>query len=168
MTGFRGQGLYHETVMTVGQNVVKMEVPDMLSLLIADIYEGAGLLRRSGEAIAGTEGQTQARWQLLSVVSDRDLTVPQAARRLGQTRQGVQRVANDLVEVGLIRFAVNPDHKSSPLLSLTPAGHKTLNRITQRANVFHQELELPVSARDLATARKVLQALNERLLTQSE
>lgn len=62
---------------------------DEMALLVADVFELAGLLRRSGKAVAAKEGQTQARWQLLSVVSDQALTVPQAARRLGVTRQGV-------------------------------------------------------------------------------
>jgi DNA-binding MarR family transcriptional regulator len=151
-------------MMTNRQDIVNMEEPDMLGLLIADIYESAGLLRRSGEELAGAEGQTQARWQVLSVVSDQALSVPQAARRLGLTRQGVQRVANDLVDAGLLDFATNPDHKSSPLLAITPAGRKAFNRITARATQFHQELELPLSDRDLATARRVLQVLNERLV----
>lgn len=63
-------------------------MPDEMALLVADVFEAAGLLRRSGEAIAATEGQTQARWQLLSVVSEEPLTVAQAARRLGIARQG--------------------------------------------------------------------------------
>lgn len=89
---------------------------DEIARLVADVFELAGLLRRSGEVVAAREGHTQARWQLLSVVSDRALTVPQAARRLGVTRQGVQRVANDLVVCGLAELRHNPDHRTSPLL----------------------------------------------------
>jgi DNA-binding MarR family transcriptional regulator len=140
-----------------------MEDPDDLSLLIADIYESAGLLRRTGEALAGAEGQTQARWQLLSVISEQALTVPEAARRLGQSRQAVQRVANDLVEAGQIEFSTNPDHKGSPLLTITTAGLKTFRRIARRANLFHRELELPLTARELATTRRVLRVLNQGL-----
>lgn len=74
------------------------------ALLAADVYELAGLLRQAGEEIAAVQGQTQARWQLLSVVSDPPLSIPQAARRLGISRQAVQRVANDLQG----RLAVQP------------------------------------------------------------
>ncbi len=87
---------------------------DEMALLVADVYELAGLLRRSGEAIAAREGQTQARWQFLSVISGDALTVPQAARRLGVTRQAVQRVANELVDDGLAELVANPDHRTSP------------------------------------------------------
>lgn len=43
---------------------------DEIARLVADVFELAGLLRRSGEVVAAREGHTQARWQLLSVVSD--------------------------------------------------------------------------------------------------
>ncbi|WP_059017010.1 MarR family transcriptional regulator [Mycobacterium sp. M26] len=106
---------------------------DDVALLVADVFELAGLLRRTGEAVAAQEGQTQARWQLLSVLSEEPLTVPQAARRLGITRQGVQRVVNDLVAAGLVEFADNPDHRTSPLAQLTAPGRRILVAITEQA-----------------------------------
>ena len=72
--------------------------PDAFALLVADIFEAAGALRRDGEGIASSAGQTQARWQLLSVVAAGDWTVPMAADRLGTSRQAVQRIANELVD----------------------------------------------------------------------
>ncbi|MFD9379820.1 hypothetical protein ACFWBH_30625, partial [Streptomyces sp. NPDC059999] len=58
---------------------------------------------------------------------------PTAPGRLGVARQGVQRVANDLVHEDLAAFHTNPDHKGSPLLTLTRNGHRTLEAITTRA-----------------------------------
>ncbi|MBB3602126.1 DNA-binding MarR family transcriptional regulator [Mycolicibacterium sp. BK556] len=113
---------------------------DEMALLVADVYELAGLLRRSGEALAAREGQTQARWQLLSVISDEALTVPQAARRLGVTRQAVQRVANELVSEGLVDLGDNPDHQTSSLLSLTDHGRGVLTRIGKLAAVENRRL----------------------------
>ena len=89
-------------------------MPDEIALLVADVYEAAGALRRLGERTARAEGLTQARWQVLSVASEEALTVPQAARRLGVTRQNVQRVANDLVELGHAAYTANPDHGVHP------------------------------------------------------
>ncbi|KPI34211.1 transcriptional regulator, MarR family [Actinobacteria bacterium OV450] len=136
---------------------------DEMALLVADVFEAAGLLRRSGEGLAAAEGQTQARWQLLSVVSDRPLTVPQAARRLGIARQAVQRVANDLVREDLAAFHPNPDHKGSPLLGLTPTGHATLQRITARATEAHRGMTAGISAEEIAAARGVLRRLVEQV-----
>lgn len=136
---------------------------DEMALMVADIYEAAGLLRRSGEATAGAEGQTQARWQLLSAVSAKPLSVAQAARRLGISRQGVQRVANDLVRDDLAVFRSNPDHRSSPLLALTSAGQETLKRITTRAAQVHDMLTAGIPPNEIAAARAVLHRLMDQM-----
>ncbi|VEG45933.1 Conserved protein of uncharacterised function, possible MarR-family regulatory protein [Mycolicibacterium flavescens] len=128
-------------------------------MLIADIYEAAGAFRRSGETIAGAEGQTQARWQLMSVVSGGPMTVPQVARRLGITRQGVQRVANDLVDEGLVRLTPNPDHRSSSLLELTSQGQAVLGRINNRAHRLNSILASTLDAPKLSQTRAVLRTL---------
>lgn len=132
---------------------------DEIALLVADVYELAGLLRRVGEAVGVQEGQTQARWQLLSVISDRALTVPQAARRLGVTRQAVQRVANELVAAGLAELTVNPDHRTSPLLGLTADGRRVLHAIGERALVVNRRLAVAVDADALQVTRDSLRRL---------
>jgi DNA-binding MarR family transcriptional regulator len=134
-------------------------MPNEMALLVADVYELAGLLRRSGEVAAAAEGQTQARWQLLSVISDEALTVPQAARRLGVTRQGVQRVANDLTAAGLAEFQSNPDHRTSPLLALTGEGRTVLAAITERAAVVNKRLAATLGPAALKATRDGMQRL---------
>ncbi len=143
--------------MAPRQDVVN---PDLIALLVADVYEAAGALRRQGDVLAGAEGQTQARWQLLSVVSERALTVPQAARRLGITRQAVQRVADDIVRQELANFQANPEHRASPLVELTPSGRAVLQSINEGARRSHRDLA--ATDPDIETARRVLRALIER------
>jgi DNA-binding MarR family transcriptional regulator len=101
--------------------------------LAADLFEVAGAMRRDGETIARRVGQSQARWQVMWVADTGGLTVPGVARRLGVTRQHVQRVANDLVADRLATFDANPDHRRSPLLRLTPQGHEILDEINRGA-----------------------------------
>ncbi|MYU05678.1 MarR family transcriptional regulator [Streptomyces sp. SID8366] len=135
---------------------------DELALLVADVYEAAGALRRAGEALAAAEGQTQARWQLMSAVSEQPLPVARAARRLGIARQGVQRIANDLVRDGLAEYLDNPDHRTSPLLSLTAVGHGTLDAITARATTAHRVMAEGIAGSDLATVREMLRRLTRQ------
>lgn len=137
-------------------------MPDETALLIADVLEAAGALRRLGEQTAAAEGLTQARWQLLSAVSEDPLTAPQAARRLGVSRQNVQRVANDLVSLKLASFETNPDHRGSPLLAPTPSGKEALARVTARATDLNRTLFAAVPAEEISATRASLR----RLLTE--
>jgi DNA-binding MarR family transcriptional regulator len=100
-------------------------------LLIAEVYELAGRSRGTSEAIARRHGQTTARWHVLSVLEDSDVTVPGIARRLGQARQSVQRVAGDLLAAGCVQAVANPDHQRSPLLRLTAEGRRLLHALNQ-------------------------------------
>jgi DNA-binding MarR family transcriptional regulator len=134
-------------------------VSDEMALLVADVYEAAGALRRLGERTAQAEGLTQARWQLLSVVSAASLTVPQAARRLGVSRQNVQRVANDLVASGHAGYVPNPDHRASPRLELTALGRDALAKVTARASAAHGTLLAALPEADIARTRALLRLL---------
>jgi DNA-binding MarR family transcriptional regulator len=50
------------------------------------------------------------------------ITVAQIARRMGLARQGVQRIVNELVKLGILCFETNIDHKRAPLVSISDAG----------------------------------------------
>ncbi|MET0908133.1 MAG: MarR family winged helix-turn-helix transcriptional regulator [Ilumatobacteraceae bacterium] len=134
-----------------------------LALLVADVYELAGTLRRHGEAFAASVGQTQARWQLLSVLSDGDWTVPQAARRLGVSRQAVQRVADDLDAEGLVRYVPNPHHQRSAMLELTPHGTDALAKITTAANRWQSVIASDLDPSTLQQTRQVLRQILARI-----
>jgi DNA-binding MarR family transcriptional regulator len=133
------------------------------AFFVADVSDAAGVLRRYGDGIAVTVGQTQARWQVLSVVSVGAWTVPMAADRLGTSRQAVQRIANELVSDGLAEFLENPSHRRSPFLHLTEAGEKTLSAITDRAHLRHTELLARLSASDLVALRSALRDLTAKV-----
>jgi DNA-binding MarR family transcriptional regulator len=137
---------------------------ETLPLLIADVFEAAGMLRRAGDALAGRVGQTQSRWQLLSVVSEGDWTAAAAARRLGISRQAVQKAANALAQDGLIDFAMNPTHRRAPLMKPTPTGRQALATITASTQTWHTMMSHGLSTDDLETARSVLRNLSTRAL----
>jgi DNA-binding MarR family transcriptional regulator len=132
---------------------------DTFALLIADVYDAAGALRRLGERTAATQGQTQARWQVLSVISEGDWTVPMAADRLGTSRQAVQRIANELVDEGLASFDDNPRHQRSPFLRLTAGGRSTLDAISRRARELHSKILKDLRGVDVVSVRAALDAL---------
>src|ERR1700684_4315636 len=141
------------------KNISRAKVETQVPIIVADIYELAGRLREHGEAIAGTVGQTQARWQVLSAASGRPQTVPQIARVLGVTRQNVQRIGDLLVAEGAAQYRGNPDHRASPQLILTKSGRTALERITQAAAGYHAALTQTLSASEVASLQRGLRRL---------
>jgi DNA-binding MarR family transcriptional regulator len=133
---------------------------DDIALLVADVFEAAGAIRQTGDAIAGTVGQSQARWQVLSVLSEGDWTVATAAGRLGITRQSVRRVVELLVDDGLADYEPNPRHRGSPLVRLTSEGRATLAAITRASLGWRTAAAAGISADALETTRTTLQSLS--------
>ncbi|WP_181003402.1 MarR family winged helix-turn-helix transcriptional regulator [Microbacterium sp. CJ77] len=125
--------------------------------LYSELFEAAGAGRRLGEGIAARAGQTQARWQTLWTIGAGSLTVPQIARRLGVSRQHTLRLTNDLAREGLVELVPNPDHKTSPLIELTPAGQETLAEINTAAGESNRALLRELSEDDVAQLRSLLQ-----------
>jgi DNA-binding MarR family transcriptional regulator len=132
-----------------------------MEALYAELFEAAGAGRRWGEILASRQGLTQAQWQTLWIAAVGPLTVPQIARRLGVSRQNVQRVANDLAAAGMATFRQNPDHKSSPLLDLTPAGRRALDRINTAAAGYNQALLERLSEPGIDELRRLVTSFSQ-------
>ncbi len=127
-----------------------------------------GLTRRFttvGEALAKPAGQTLARWLVLETIQDQPATVAQIARALLLARQGVQRLADLLVQDGLAVYEANPRHRRAKLLRLTPQGHSTLRTIQTAQRAWADALGAELGQADLQRASvildRVLQALRK-------
>lgn len=138
-------------------------------LLIADVYQLAGLSRHTAEGIARAEGQSTARWHVLSVLSERPITVSDAARRLGLARQSVQRVVNELMAEGLVVRSDNPDDARAPLVRLSDAGRETLGRLNAAGDRHRGRLlaGTDLDAASLSRARTVVRELI-RMLSETD
>ncbi len=60
------------------------------------------------------------------------LTVPEIARMMGQSRQSVQRLANEMIKDHLIETQFNPNHERAKLLALTKKGHETFQKAMEK------------------------------------
>ena len=123
---------------------------DLIDLIAVESYVLGAAFRRHGDALARPTGTSQAHWQVLRLASAGNLTVPQIARRLGGTRQNVQRIANSLVDAGLAHWALNPDHKSSSHLVLTATGRRVLRTLSDSAGDYRALLARQCRGLDLA------------------
>jgi DNA-binding MarR family transcriptional regulator len=133
--------------------------------IILSTFRANGLLLGAGDLLAGEEGLTSARWQVLGaiVLAERPLTVPQIARRMGLTRQSVHATVKQLVDRGLVELAPNADHRRSQLVHLTEAGRVRYAALDERQTEWVNRLAAGIAPADLETAARVLDQLCERL-----
>ncbi|HUZ11729.1 MAG TPA: MarR family winged helix-turn-helix transcriptional regulator [Caulobacteraceae bacterium] len=104
----------------------------------------------------------------MSAASADPLTAPQIARRLGVSRQAVQRIADALVADGSARFERNPDHATSPFLVLTDAGAGALATITRSARANHRQIATRLGQNELADIHRGLRRLLDATRTTGE
>ena len=135
----------------------------MIDLVLEEIRLLGARHREHQTETARSSGQSRACWQLLVAASGGGGTVPQLARGLAQSRQGVQRVADGLVESGLATYERNPHHRRSPLLQLTEQGAATLAALQREAARRAPDVEQDMEPEDLETTLYVLRALREAL-----
>ncbi|MGI5267827.1 MarR family winged helix-turn-helix transcriptional regulator [Nonomuraea sp. CA-218870] len=114
--------------------------PDEVGTLLSDtavtVFRLHGRFLEMSETLARPAGLTAAWWQVLGAVLREPLPAAGIARAMGMTRQGVQRVADLLVEKGLAEYRPNPAHKRAKLLTPTPEGREAIAKI----NPGHREL----------------------------
>ena len=113
-------------------------------------------LSAAGEALAKAGGQTLARWLVLEAIQTRAATVADIAREMGQARQGVQRLADVLVDQGDAMYQTNPRHRRANLLAITPAGLASLRAIQHAQRAWADQLGAELGKADLDRAKQVL------------
>mgnify|MGYP001207966339 CR=1 FL=1 len=136
-----------------------------LGSLIFEVLRLAGRLTLSGDALMAEIGLTSARWQILGVVAylPSPRTVSQIARTMGQSRQAVQRIVNDLEAAGILAFLANPAHKRAPLVALTDKGRALLAEAEARRVPWTGGLAAELPGHDLKSAQAALAALRKAL-----
>jgi DNA-binding MarR family transcriptional regulator len=116
-----------------------------------------GLLQDVAQQLAAAGEMTAAWWQVLGGVLDEPRSVAEIARRMGMTRQGVQRVAELLVDRGLAEYRPNPAHRRAKLLACTEAGYWAVRRISVVQHPWAARIGEQVGADELLAAAATLQ-----------
>jgi DNA-binding MarR family transcriptional regulator len=107
-------------------------LPQALTQLALAVFRANGALLARGDVLVERAGLTSARWQVLGALAlaGRKLTVPEIARSMGLTRQGIQKRVNLLIGDGPVSTRANPTHQRSQLVELTVAGRAAYARRT--------------------------------------
>lgn len=133
----------------------------LTATLIYDVLRLHGRLIAAGDALMADLGLTSARWQVLGTIaaSRRSPTVSSLARLLGQSRQSIQRLANELGDQGLVGFIENPEHKRAMLLVLTDRGRQLHGLVEARRIPWTEGIAAGMDGLDLAQAIEALSRL---------
>src|SRR5262245_35767601 len=136
--------------------------------LILEVFRVNGRLLSAGDALTRPAGQTSARWQVLGALDETALSVAEIGRRMGLTRQSVQRTADLLEADGLLSYADNPAHQRAKLATLTARGRAALNTITARQIEWANRIASRLVEADLRHASRTLQHVREGISASSE
>jgi DNA-binding MarR family transcriptional regulator len=139
------------------------EAGELLTEVILTTFRLNARLMEAAQGLAAEGGLTAAWWQVLGGVLDEPRTVADIGRRMGMTRQGVQRVADLLVERGLAEYRPNPAHRRAKLLACTETGYWAVRRISVAQHPWSNRLGAELGAEELRSALATMQALVDAL-----
>jgi DNA-binding MarR family transcriptional regulator len=135
------------------------------SRLALEVFRLNGALIATGDALTAPLGLTSARWQVMGAVAEARGGLPVAglARNMGLVRQSVQRIADELAEEGILRFAPNPHHRRARLVQFTERGEALFAEVTRRWLPLADALAAAMGAESAVRAAEILRAAREHL-----
>lgn len=133
--------------------------------MILETFRLNGRLLACGDKLVEGLGITSARWQVLGAIHFAESPQPVAslARSMGLTRQGVQRIVNELKKNGLVKFEPNPQHRRANLVVLTEKGMDTYAAADNRQIEWVNTLTADLDANEIKYALKVMELIRVRL-----
>jgi DNA-binding MarR family transcriptional regulator len=133
--------------------------------LFLEIFRLDRELMGAVDALISDLGLTGARWQVLGAIALAGVSLPVAhiARNMGQSRQSVQRVVDDLAAQGLVDFAANPHHRRAKLVVLTAAGRTAYEAAMARQAPWVNRLAADLDPPEIDAAFRVLRAFRRVL-----
>ena len=142
------------------------EAGEALTDVIIATFRLNGRLMDFARERARVGGLTATEWQVLGGVLDDPHSVAEIGRRMGMTRQGVQRVADRLVDRGLAEYRPNLAHRRAKLMACTDAGYWAIRQITLVQGPWADRIGAEIGAAELrealATIRRMIATLEDQ------
>jgi len=131
---------------------------EVFTEIVLEIFKLGGLLINEGDSMGSEYGITSARWKILGALflAGQPQTVPQIARRMGLTRQAVQRLVDAMREDKLLLVHDNPDHKRAKLISLSELGNSVYLKLDEQQSEWAVKCSTGISKAELDTTLSVL------------
>jgi DNA-binding MarR family transcriptional regulator len=150
----------------VNQIIYRTQAGQAIEELIVEIVATFFLLRAQGMRIGVVSSSGEGYWSVLRLLNIKgSQTVPQLARYRYVPRQSVQKLANEMLNDGVIEFLNNPAHKRSKLLRLTPKGEAVFQEMSDRIATLAETLAEQQDTDQLQNAANIMKQLHEQLRT---
>lgn len=136
---------------------------------VGELFRLNTLFLSTADKYVQDQNVTTSEWRVIASIQFGDSkTVPQIARYVGISRQAVRQTVQKLEAKNLIRLNPNPDHRRSPLVSLTPKGQKLMRALTaiqtRMTHLYTDGLQLDIEwIRELTEKLETLRAHAENV-----
>jgi DNA-binding MarR family transcriptional regulator len=127
----------------------RTEAGEALTAVVIATFRLNGRLMDIAQRLARAGDLTATEWRVLGGVLDEPHSVAEIGRLMGMTRQGVQRVADQLVDRGLAEYRPNPAHRRAKLLACTQAGYWAIRQIALAQRPWADQIGANIGATDL-------------------
>jgi DNA-binding MarR family transcriptional regulator len=131
--------------------------------LVLEIFRTNGVMLAEGDRLTAELGLTSSRWQVMGTLENGGLPVPHIARKMGLTRQGVQKTVKILEKDGLIEFQENPHHKTAKLVLLSTKGRKRLALVNDIQMTWANDIAADQELDDLKTVIRVMRQIVSKI-----
>ena len=130
--------------------------------LFREVFALHAALTRIMDAVHEKSGLSAPQHKVMSALSQMGpATVPEAAARMGVSRQFVQTVCNDLQSRGFLEFEDNPRHKRSRLATLTETGCNAYRQSRENENNLIEQTLPGINPDKVTDARNLLALVRE-------
>lgn len=135
--------------------------PDVRKLALM-VFATNSQLVHAGNLLVAHLGLSSAWWQVLAALraSDEPLTTAGLARKMGLTRQAVQRIVDLLEANGFVTLQPNARHQRAKLVALTKAGSAAVGRAEEAVGSIDVVIAQRLGVERIRSATQTLEELN--------
>jgi DNA-binding MarR family transcriptional regulator len=124
------------------------------------VFAAQAAVLRHGDTANAPTGQSSAHWRVLRAIDDGHTSVADAARFMGSSRQSVQRLADALIDEGLVEAAgPHDDDRRLKLLRLTAEGQRVHDALEENFDTWAGRLLAHIRPDDLAAVSQGLEQI---------
>ena len=128
------------------------------------VFAAQAAVLKHGDAANARFGQTSARWRVLYQVGSGEVSVAEIARKLGYSRQAVQRLADALVAEGLATYSSDEVDRRRQRIELSAEGAVLLRELEANFAVWSERLVSLITQEELRSVVDGLERIT-RILT---